>query len=80
MYHVDEIAAAILKGLRRVGKKKSFMEILAESGVRCTSDRLLEIANDLESRKLIQSVTYQLPVSIRAELSKTGKQFADTLE
>src|SRR5688500_3621308 len=72
IYRIDEIAKAILIGLENAGKRKTFAQILNEADVAFDKDIEIEVANTLEALRLIESVVYQLPLEIRAELSQTG--------
>jgi DNA-binding Lrp family transcriptional regulator len=69
---MDDITKEILKGLRQYGRKKTFKEILEQAGYSLSNEDRFALANKLETEGLIKSVTYSLPVSIRAELSNKG--------
>ena len=68
----DSIEAVILMGLRTYGRKKTFAEILDEAGIANDDTRRLEAATSLEASGLIEEVSYQLPVTIRANLTAAG--------
>jgi hypothetical protein len=70
---IDETGKAILIGLKKSGKTKTFSQILEEAGIPFDKNSLVEVANLLEAFDLIKSVSYQLPVAIRAELSVQGQ-------
>lgn len=72
IHKIDEIAKAILLGVEQYGKKKTFAQILDEANVEYDKDIEIEVANTLEALRLIESVSYKLPLEIRAELSSTG--------
>jgi hypothetical protein len=74
------IEATILMGLRNYGRKKTFAEILDEAGIANDDNRRLEAATSLEASGLIEEVSYQLPVTIRADLTSTGKEVANALK
>jgi hypothetical protein len=80
LYRLDEIGKVILRGLRRSGKKKTFADILDEAGFQYDNARQVEIAINLEALDLIQSVTYQLPIEIHAELSPLGEAVVKALQ
>lgn len=71
---MHEIKKALLEGLKTFGRKKTFHEILTEAGFATDKMQRIELANELETLGLIQTVTYRLPFEIRAELSPTGKK------
>jgi hypothetical protein len=73
---MDNIKAALLAGLRKFGRKKTFNEILTEAGYTLDENERIELADELESKGMIQSVTYRLPFEIRAELTAIGKDLA----
>jgi hypothetical protein len=77
---IDETGKAILLGLKKSGKTKTFSQILEEAGVPFDKGNLLEVANLLEALDLIKSVSYQLPVAIRAELSLQGHSLVKTFQ
>ena len=77
---IDETGKAILIGLKKSGKTKTFSQILEEAGVPFDKGALLEIASLLEALDLIRSVSYQLPVAIRAELSPQGHAIVKTFQ
>ena len=77
---IDETGKAILIGLKRSGKTKTFSQILDEAGLPFDKSNLLELANLLEALDLIKSVSYQLPVAIRAELSPEGHSLVKTFQ
>jgi hypothetical protein len=77
---IDETGKAILLGLKRSGKTKTFSQILEEAGIPFDKTNLLEVANLLEALELIRAVSYQLPVAIRAELSPQGQAIVKTLQ
>jgi hypothetical protein len=74
------IEATILMGLRTYGRKKTFAEILDEAGIANDDNRRLEAATALEASGLIEEVSYQLPVTIRADLTSAGKDVANSLQ
>lgn len=78
--HLDETGKALLLGLQRSGKTKTFSQILNEAGVAFEKDGLVDLANLLEGLGLIRAVSYQLPVAIRAELSPYGVLVAKSLQ
>ena len=73
LYRIGELEKAILRGLSRFGRDKSFTQILREAGFTFDNTRQFEAAIGLESLGLIQSVIYKLPLEIRAELSPSGQ-------
>ena len=75
---MDKLRLAILFGLQKFGREKTFSKILNDAGVRYTKSQLLEAANELESLGLIKSITYQLPVEITAELTPYGKELLNS--
>ncbi len=78
--HIDETGKALLIGLQRSGKTKSFSQILDEAGVVCDKTTLVDMATLLEALGLIRAVSYQLPVAIRAELTPYGVIVAKSLQ
>jgi hypothetical protein len=80
IYRIDEIAKTILIGLEISGKKKTFAQLLEDAKVEFDKDIEIEVANTLEALRLIEAVTYQLPLEIRAELSATGKAIVASLK
>jgi len=80
LYRLDEAGKVILIALKRCGKHKTFAQILDEAGSPRTGDLQVLLAINLESLGLIESVTYRLPIEIRAELSATGIKVANALE
>ena len=74
------LEATILMGLRAYGRKKTFAEILDDAGMANDDNRRLEAATALEASGLIEEVSYQLPITIRATLTPTGKQVANLLD
>ena len=79
LYRLDEIGKAILVGIYRYGKTKTFAEILSEGGFAFDNARQVEIAISLESLELINSVSYQLPLKISAELTSLGESVVRTM-
>ena len=77
---MDKIEEVILLGIQKFGRQKTFAEILDAAGVYTDDSRRLEAANTLESSGLIQDVTYQLPLTIRASLSPSGQAFVTSLD
>jgi hypothetical protein len=77
---IDETGKAILIGLKKSGKTKTFSQILEEAGIPFDKSNLLEIANLLEALDLIKSVSYQLPIAIRAELSLQGQSMVKSFQ
>ncbi|HET9135159.1 MAG TPA: hypothetical protein VFO76_00870 [Candidatus Kapabacteria bacterium] len=71
---MDDITTEILKGLRQYGRKKTFNEILQSAGYTLSGEERFALAHKLESEGLIKSVTYSLPISIRAEITTKGNQ------
>lgn len=71
---MDEIKKALLLGIKKFGRKKTFNEILNEAGFKVDKIQRIELANELESQGLIHSVMYRLPFEIRAELTTDGKK------
>ena len=80
LYRLDEIGKVILRGLRRSGRNKAFADILDEAGIQYDNSRQVEIAINLEALDLIQTVTYQLPIEIHAELSPLGEAVVNALQ
>ena len=80
IYKIDEIAKAILLGVEHYGKKKTFAQILDEAHIEYDKDIEIEVANTLEALRLIESVSYKLPLEIRAELSPTGLTIVASLK
>jgi hypothetical protein len=80
--HTDfsTIETSILIGLKKYGRNRTFSQILEEARLYADSRERVEAAFTLEGAGYIQSVTYQLPVTIRAELSTLGRDVADSLE
>jgi hypothetical protein len=76
---MNDLEAAILLGLKESGRDKTFAQILMEANIPADATQRVELACALEAAGLIQSVSYQLPVSIRAELTDAGKEAADLL-
>lgn len=76
---MSDLEAAILLGLKESGREKTFAQILNEANVPADATQRVEAACALEAAGLIQSVSYQLPVAIRAELTKAGKEAAESL-
>ena len=82
VYHIakiNEIQRTILLGLKKYGRNRTFSQILEEANLFADGRDRVETAFSLEASGYIQSVTYQLPVTIRAELSASGKQVAEVL-
>jgi hypothetical protein len=77
---VSQLRLTILLGLQQSGREKTFSEILGEAAISYTKTQLLDAANALESLGLIDSVTYQLPVEIRAELTSYGREFLSSIQ
>jgi len=77
---IDETGKAILIGLKKSGKTKTFSQILEEAGIPFDKNSLVEVANLLEAFDLIKSVSYQLPVAIRAELSAKGQSMVKSFQ
>jgi hypothetical protein len=71
--NIGETGKAILRALKMFGKGVTFSQILANAGLSYDNSRQVEIANSLEIMGLIQSVSYSLPLEIRAEISSTGE-------
>jgi hypothetical protein len=69
---IDDISRTILIGLREAGKTKTFSQILQEGRIPFNAEHLFDVANQLEALDLIRSVSFQLPVAIRAELTAQG--------
>ena len=67
--NIGETGKAILQALNVFGKNATFSQILAKAGLSYDNSRQVEIALSLESMGLIHSVTYSLPLEIRAELT-----------
>ena len=80
IYKIDEIAKAILLGVEHYGKEKTFAQILDEAHIDYDKDIEIEVANTLEALRLIESVSYKLPLEIRAELSPTGVAIVASLK
>ena len=81
-YHIatiTEIQKAILLGLKRYGRNRTFSQILTEANLFADGRERVETAFALEASGYIQSVTYQLPVAIRAELSSTGEKVVEAI-
>ena len=71
---------ALLIGIKKYGRKKSFHDIIAEAGFEADELQRIEIANEFEALGLIKSVTYKLPFEIRAELTAKGHELIRQLE
>ncbi len=71
---------AILLALNEHGRSKTFQEILNNLHLESGNDEHLALAESLESQGLIQNVTYQLPLTIRAELSPKGLEEISNVE
>lgn len=72
LYNLDDISKAVLLGLEQNGRSTTLTQILILAGHVVSNDRQIELATSLESLGLIENVSYQLPLRIRAELSKAG--------
>ena len=79
LYQIDEVGKTILLALNEHGRQKTFSQILDEGRITCSKETQVEAAIVLESLLLIESVTYRLPLEIRAELTPTGKAIANKL-
>jgi hypothetical protein len=77
---MDKIEEVILLGIEQFGRQKTFAEILDAAGLHTDDSRRLEAANGLESSGLIQDVSYQLPLTIRASLSPSGEAYVRSLK
>ena len=77
---LSDVEAMIVLGLRKYGRRATFMDILMADGVFAADQELFEIALALEVDGFIESVSYQAPATIRAELTKEGAKAADSLE
>jgi len=77
--NMSDLEAVILIGLKQSGREKTFSQILDEANITADATQRVELACALEAAGLIQSVSYQLPVAIRAELTDTGKEAAESL-
>lgn len=73
-----DIEIAILLALKEHGREKTFTDILKEGGIALNNNQKLELANKLEGAGLIQNVSYQLPFSVRAELTTKGLEYLHT--
>jgi len=71
---MNKLRLAILFGLQQFGREKTFSVILQDAGIRHSKAQLLEAANELETLGLIESITYQYPVEITAELTSYGNE------
>ena len=80
LMNIGETGKAILRALKVFGKNATFSQILAKAGLSYDNSRQVEIAHSLESMGLIQSVTYSLPLEIRAELTKMGEAIAASFQ
>lgn len=72
--NMNKLRLAILFGLQNFGRNKTFSAILKDAGIRHSKQQILEAANELETLGLIQSITYQFPIEITAELTSYGKE------
>jgi len=77
---ISDLEAAILIGVKKYGRRKTITEILEEAHMYADARERVQIAFALEEAGYIKSVSYQLPVTIRAELSPTGEKIAESLE
>lgn len=80
LYQIDEVGKTILLALKEHGRGKTFSQILNEGRIICSKEAQVEAAIVLEALLLIESVTYLLPLEIRAELTPTGKAIANKLQ
>jgi hypothetical protein len=69
----------LLEGVFKYGRRKTFAEILHESGVLVNDLELIEIAKELEATGMTQSTTYGPFASIRAEISSQGEEMFNWL-
>lgn len=76
----SDIESTIVLGLRKYGRRATFMDILMADGIFAADQELFEIALALEVDGFIESVSYQAPATIRAELTKEGAKAANSLE
>ena len=76
---MSDLEAVILLGLMENGRNRTFTQILDDANVVADATERVELACALEAAGLIQSVSYQLPVAIRAELTDAGKEAAESL-
>jgi hypothetical protein len=77
---LTDVEAALLLGLRKHGRRRSFTEILDDAGIYATSNERFEIALTLEVEGYIHLVTYHSPATVRAELTPEGESVADSIE
>src|SRR5262245_2995382 len=77
--NMSDLEAVILVGLKDSGRDKTFAQILDDANIVTDVTQRVEIACALEAAGLIQAVSYQLPVAIRAELTDAGKEAAESL-
>jgi len=76
---MSDLEAIILVGLNQYGRDKTFAQLLDEAQLSVDATQRVELACSLEAAGLIQAVSYQLPVAIRAELTDAGKEAAELL-
>jgi len=76
---LSDVEAAILLGLRKYGRRKTFIQILEEASISATDAERFDIAFTLEADGYINDVTYYAPITIRAALSAEGEKVADSL-
>jgi hypothetical protein len=77
--YMSDLEAVILLGLKENGREKTFSQMLDEANITSDATQRVELACALEAAGLIQAVSYQLPVAIRAELTDAGKEAAESL-
>jgi hypothetical protein len=77
---MNEIKKALLIGLQKFGRKKTFNEILTVAGFTLDKVQRIELASEFENKGLIRTVTYRLPFEIRAELSQKGEEVVNGLQ
>lgn len=76
---MSDLEAIILVGLKEYGRDKTFLQLFEEAHMSVDATERVELACALEAAGLIQAVSYQLPVAIRAELTDAGKEAAELL-
>ena len=77
---LSDVEAAILLGLRKYGRRKTFMQILEEANISTSDAERFDIAFTLEADGYISDVSYYAPITVRAELTPEGVIVANSLE